>query len=61
MPPPQTIFNVPQFQFVYDAKLWYAYAGITLPLIALVVSICVARPRWRRWFQTRRKKALVVV
>lgn len=44
----ETIFNVPEFQFADGATLFGAYVGITIPLIALVVLLCMARPRLKR-------------
>lgn len=44
----ETIFNVPGFQFAAGAMLFGAYLGITIPLIALVALLCMARPHLKR-------------
>jgi hypothetical protein len=45
----QTILNVPEFQFAMGATLFGAYLGITLPMIAIVIVLCLARPQLKKW------------
>jgi hypothetical protein len=47
----ETILNVPEFQFAMGASLFGAYLGITLPLIAMIVVLCFARPQLKRWYR----------
>lgn len=54
-----TILNVPEFQLADGRVLFGAYMGITLPFIALVVVLCMTRPRWARWIWSRMRTPVV--
>ena len=49
----QSLFNVPEFQFLSGAKYFGAYLAITLPLTVGLVVLCVVKP-----YESRRRIAL---
>ncbi|KAF2161562.1 hypothetical protein M409DRAFT_27958 [Zasmidium cellare ATCC 36951] len=42
-----TVLGVDRFQFLPGPQLFGVYIGITIPLIAVVVTLCLLQPRWR--------------
>ncbi|GAB7325663.1 hypothetical protein MBLNU13_g09640t1 [Cladosporium sp. NU13] len=52
-----TILNVPDFGFAQGATLFGAYIGITVPLVAVVMLLCLRRLQLIRWIRKPSSKS----